>query len=383
MGATIKTEDVPSAAIDRMACRSRGVRTALWPIRYKPLPDELLSSWLVRLAHGHGLKVQTFCNLIFGNRRQVWNRDIDRLAPDWLVEALALHTGTPMEVARRTTLQVFEGTLYPHFHPSGTLLWIQSMKMYHRQREGLGQQYCPACLATDAVPYFRKTWRVSLKTYCLRHGCYLLDRCHACGASVAFHRVDIDRDETEEAALSRCHRCGESLGNGPRRSPRLWDDEAFMAMSRIIGALDAVTLGERTPLSPSTLAVLRHLCAMLLGRRRKLRLRAYLAERFGVAEPAVDSRKRSVIESQDVEMRHTVLAWSAWLLCSPKERLGQAIVDKAVRYNHFFRDFEKPPQWYVDCLGSCRMPDDHMAACGTAADGIGAIPSWPAAAFCS
>lgn len=103
MGATIKTEDVPSAAIDRMACRSRGVRVALWPIRYKPLPDELLSSWLVRLAHGHGLKVQTFCNLMFGNRRQVWNRDIDRLAPDWLVEALALHTGTPMELARRTT----------------------------------------------------------------------------------------------------------------------------------------------------------------------------------------------------------------------------------------------------------------------------------------
>jgi len=32
---------------------------------------------------------------------------------------------------------------------------------------------------------------------------------------------------------------------------------------------------------------------------------------------------------------------------------------------------------------NCRIPDDHMVACGTAADGIGAIPSWPAAGSCS
>ena len=67
----------------------------LWPIRYKLLPDELLSSWLVRLAHGFGLKVQTFSNLLFGCNYQVWNRDIDRFAPDWLVEQLSSHTGTP------------------------------------------------------------------------------------------------------------------------------------------------------------------------------------------------------------------------------------------------------------------------------------------------
>lgn len=51
--------------------------------------DELLSWWRVRLAHGHGLKVQIFYNLIFGNRHQVWSRDIDRLAPDWLVSELS------------------------------------------------------------------------------------------------------------------------------------------------------------------------------------------------------------------------------------------------------------------------------------------------------
>ncbi|WP_184711672.1 TniQ family protein [Comamonas odontotermitis] len=306
MGATLQAQDVPSATINCAVRQEPKANTQLWPIRYKPLPDELLSSWLVRLAHGHGMKVQTFCNLIFGNRRQVWNRDIDRLAPGWLVETLSVHTGTPIEIARKTTLQVFEGTLYPRFHPTGTLLWIQTMQMYHRQREGLGQQYCPGCLAEDVVPYFRKTWRVSLKTFCLRHACYLLDRCHVCGASVAFHRVDMAQGALPDVALSRCHQCGEDLGSGPQHAPRIWDEDAFAAMAKIIDALDAVAAGVQTPLNNSTLAVLRHLSAMLLGQRRKLNLRAYLSECFGVEEILIDRRKRATFEAQGIELRHTI-----------------------------------------------------------------------------
>lgn len=229
-----------------------------------------------------------------------------------------MHTGTPIEIARKTTLQVFEGTLYLRFHPTGTLLWIQTMQMYHRQREGLGQQYCPGCLAEDAVPYFRKTWRVSLKTFCLRHACYLLDRCHVCDASVAFHRVDMVQGTLSDVDLSQCHRCSEDLGKGPQHAPRIWDKEAFAALENIIGALDSGAVGEQTLLSSSTLAVLRHLSAMLLGNRHKLMLRPYLCERFGVDELYVDRRTRATFETQGIELRHTVLAWSAWLLCSPR-----------------------------------------------------------------
>jgi hypothetical protein len=130
----------------------RGFTSPLWPIRYKPFPDELLSCWLVRLAHGHGLKVQTFCNLMFGNRRQVWNRDIDRLAPAWLVDELILRTGTSPELAWGTTLHAYEGILYSKFQMSGTLRWILALKVYHRTRKGYGLQFCPACLAEDQVP---------------------------------------------------------------------------------------------------------------------------------------------------------------------------------------------------------------------------------------
>ena len=61
----------------------------LLPAHPHPLADELLTSWFARLAYGQGLKVQTLNRLLFGSDRQLWNRDIDRLSPAWLVLALA------------------------------------------------------------------------------------------------------------------------------------------------------------------------------------------------------------------------------------------------------------------------------------------------------
>ena len=147
----------------------QGLTTSLWPIHYKPLPDELLSCWLVRLAHGHGMKVQTFCNILFGNRLQVWNRDIDRLAPPWLVDELSRRTGTPLSASYATTLRAYEGQLFTKSKDSGALAWIQTLKMYHRKREGFGLQFCGACLADRPMPYFRKAWRVAFNTICTKH----------------------------------------------------------------------------------------------------------------------------------------------------------------------------------------------------------------------
>lgn len=48
---------------------------SLWPIHFKPYKNELLSSWLVRLAHAHGLKIQSFYHLEFGSQYEIWNME--------------------------------------------------------------------------------------------------------------------------------------------------------------------------------------------------------------------------------------------------------------------------------------------------------------------
>lgn len=124
MGPSVKTQTAQTPLRP-----GRWPAAQLWPIRYKPLPDELLSCWLVRLAHGHGLKVQTFCNAIFGEHLQVWNRDIDRLAPPWLLTELSIRTGTPHPVVANTTLRMYEGTLYRKFRSAGALHWMLVLQM--------------------------------------------------------------------------------------------------------------------------------------------------------------------------------------------------------------------------------------------------------------
>lgn len=104
------------------------------PAHPKPYPDELLTSWLIRLAHANGLKVQTFYHLLFPDY-EIWNRDIDRHAPDWLIHALTEKTGCPIAQIHETTLDSLKGKLFEYNRISSQLAWISSLKANHRKRD--------------------------------------------------------------------------------------------------------------------------------------------------------------------------------------------------------------------------------------------------------
>jgi hypothetical protein len=324
-----------------------GITQSLWPIRYKPMPDELLSSWLVRLAHGHGLKVQTFCNLIFGNKRQVWNRDIDRLAPSWLIAELAVRTGTPLKAAQSTTLRAFEGLLYPKFKSTGTLTWIQTLKMYHRKREGYGMQFCSQCLREDVEPYFRKSWRVAFNTYCSKHDCMLHDRCPRCQSAVAFHRMDVGNARIFTAqSLVACHVCQFDLCKSPR-VPVIWHRADARAWMQIVEAsLNAKLTSSRRRKTLESLRVMRHIATLLTSRHTSLRLREWVCERIE-APYLLMVQGRVAIESRPLSERHHLVQLAAWLMADLKPRLGLAWRSKVVRYNHMLKDFGEPPKFYA------------------------------------
>ena len=330
-----------SASLNAM----RGFTSSLWPIRYKPFPDELLSCWLVRLAHGHGLKVQTFCNLMFGNRRQVWNRDIDRRAPAWLVDELILRTGTSRESAWGTTLRAYEGILYPKFRLSSTLQWILALKVYHRTRQGYGLQFCPKCLAEDNIPYFRKHWRIALNTVCSKHGTMLFDRCPHCSAAVAFHRLDMAGVEAIDVApLSYCHSCQSDLRDAVPEKPIVYDADASSLL------LDACRQFEHDGASESEwdlgrFAVMHQLCRIMTARNKHVHLREYVLDQLGVRDIELKAG-RIAFEMRAIQDRHHLLQSVGWLMADLEPRLTAAWRAKAVRYNLLLKDFDDPPVHY-------------------------------------
>lgn len=323
----------------------RGFTSPLWPIRYKPFPDELLSCWLVRLAHGHGLKVQTFCNLMFGNRRQVWNRDIDRLAPAWLVDELTLHTGTSPELAWGTTLRAYEGILYPKFRLSGTSRWILALKVYHRTRQGYGLQFCPACLSEDNIPYFRKRWRIALNTVCSKHGTMLFDRCPHCGAAVAFHRLDMAGVEAIDVApLSYCHSCQFDLRDAVPEKPIVYDADASSLLLDACRQFDS----DGTPGSEWDLgrfAVMHQLCRIMTARYKHAHLREFVLDQIGAQDIKLTGGYIS-FEMRTIQERHHLLQLTGWLLSDLEPRLTTAWRAKVVRYNLLLKDFDDPPEYY-------------------------------------
>ena len=323
----------------------KGFTDPLWPIRYKPLPDELLSCWLVRLAHGHGLKVQTFCNLMFGNKRQVWNRDIDRLAPSWLIDELVKRTGTSPEIAWGTTLHAYEGRLYSKFRLSGALQWILTLKMYHRTRQGFGLQFCPTCLAEDATPYFRKRWRIALNTVCTRHGTMLLDRCPDCRVGIAFHRLDMTRtDATEVTPLSYCHSCGSDLRNAVTEEPIVYDSEASLLLLELNRHFD-LGMWVSSEWDVGQFAVMHQLCRIMTARSKHVHLRKFVLDQVGVQDIELTPGYLN-FEMRVISERHHLMQLTSWLFLDLESRLTAAWRARAVRYNVLLKDFPEPPRQY-------------------------------------
>jgi hypothetical protein len=79
----------------------------------KPKEGELFSSWLFRLATINLTKAHTFCRFHLPGQN-IWNRDIDRLVPDIMIERLALLTEIPFQTLYQLTLRSYEKEVFEY-----------------------------------------------------------------------------------------------------------------------------------------------------------------------------------------------------------------------------------------------------------------------------
>jgi hypothetical protein len=216
---------------------------------------------MVRLAHANGLGCESFVTHVFGVRHPIWNRDIDRSAAASTLLALSRISGVDDEVLATCTLQGIESAVGPGILPLG---------IYHRTRRRRGLMFCPICLADDAVPYFRRKWRLAYLASCTRHRVVLRDVC-ACGAAVMPHRVDLRwtlrRSESSNLHV-RCWACARDFRScSVARDP----DSLFHVSQLVESALrDSFVVAGGDEL---------HALAFFSGVRRLMEMQAYTAKR--------------------------------------------------------------------------------------------------------
>lgn len=181
-------------------CQARVVKRP-WSIRLSPFPDELLSSYLVRTAHAHGMHPMRFVSSNFPGA-EVWTRDIDLSAPVPFLEEVASAAALSIDAVRSMTLaSVISGQTCRQERGSALTTWITSVGMHGRSRTRNGLQFCPLCLQVNRV--FLRTWRLTFAFACRIHRIMLEDHCRACGSPVVPHR--------SRCSTAICHRCGRPL----------------------------------------------------------------------------------------------------------------------------------------------------------------------------
>jgi len=180
-----------------------------WPVPTSILPDELLSSWLVRAAHNQGTTPLGLTASIWPDWRP-WTTDIDRFITPSRLSSLSSISGTSSNDIRSASLASLATLVNGALDLQSPLWpWILTVGARNTKRSG-GLQYCPKCLDEDHIPHFRIQWRTAWTTVCEKHSCSLYDRCWRCSAPVELQRI-----AQHIKKLSICATCSSRLRAAP------------------------------------------------------------------------------------------------------------------------------------------------------------------------
>ncbi|MCH8501611.1 MAG: TniQ family protein [Aliidiomarina sp.] len=176
-----------------------------WPNPVHALPDELLSSLLIRAGFQNHIEPMPLAASIWGKWR-AWVFDIDRALPKVPIQQLSYSTGMPVQQLKHLTLKPYIRYISSvKLNAKQRWFWVTSLAHRNAVRRS-SIMFCPQCLLEDAIPYLRMQWRCSWITTCHEHHCVLLDRCPHCEYPIHPHRYSFNI-----SSFNRCASCGDRL----------------------------------------------------------------------------------------------------------------------------------------------------------------------------
>ncbi len=315
----------------------------------QPKPDELFSSWLVRLAFSNGFTLHTFYSKLLGYSGAIWNRDIDRHPSEELLSLLFSETMQAPDALRRMTLTKYEGVLYQELSENGVVPWVLPLGVFHRIHRHAGIQFCPLCLRADG--YYRLPWRLALFVLCSEHRCCLEDSCRQCGSPVAFHRHGVGRDKLPHVSqLLLCQSCGFDLCRVEPRYPS-WPDLSSLDLAwSLHGKIEGCPWAELLPRVSCPVPFfsgLRTLLGLLNG-RFGARLRGAIAAEIGTREALPYSGCH--FEFLEVQRRLSLLLHACWLLQNWPEHLVYACRKAGLSRSRIAEQPDQLPFWLEAAL---------------------------------
>lgn len=312
-------------------------------LRPRPFHDESLSSWRQRLGFANGF--WRFPQAT-GSRSLA---DPDRFPTleeqKWISEHYGIDQATLASLCLEATLASFQ--VRSIFSPR--LRWL--LAIGEKRRPSLsGPMFCPECLKTDEIPYFRVHWRYAFLTECPEHKTPFLDACPGCGGPIwpaSFKHLTKQRPWH---AISTCPLCDFDLKTAPTEtnqsesaSSRLWEMVSAGTVSNEYSQMRSL---------PSFFDGLWSLCQLLL-RSSNRQLLALIPS----STDAFLSQKRTspeLIDGLSLCRRRETIAAAYWLMANWPEHFLSVATKCGLSKVAFLPTAAVNPPWLTDFL------DEHL-----------------------
>lgn len=321
-----------------------------WAIKTPLLPDELFSSWLVRCALAQGCDPLVLTSNVWGKWR-IFTIDADRIFHEESLKPLSDISGQLIERLQEFSLYPVASKIIDGTPPEKAIWsWILALGARNTKRNR-GLQYCPACLAEDKIPYFRKQWRFAWHTACEKHQCALLDRCPACDAPIEPHRLF-----AEDRHVSVCASCKAdlSLDNAPtmQNDALLFQSMADKVLESGIGEFQQQQV---TP--PEWFELVGFFFSMLkrANRLQSTALQSFLNHVTDIQPYTFSIEAGASIELLRTHERHQLLAHVYRLMVATRDALNNAAVQSDITRQGFCEKRQSTPKVLLSLYES--LPD--------------------------
>lgn len=342
---------------------SKDLSGKLLPIHFRPEEDELLSSWICRLALAHGVNPSSLCSHVLPQRARPQEFKIDNVdtcTKSNFLTALAVKTNTPVERVVAATLPAYEGFLFERWNSHAGRAWILPVQS-RRGKTRYGLQYCPLCLATGE-PYYRRAWRLTIVTICSKHRVQLLDRCPKCASPISFHKAVWNGLHSPPSdRMTFCYSCKADLRKlRAKNTPQVGEGEILFQVSLETAIREGwIELpGTLSGYSLLFFPVLQHLLQLLTREGPGSALRRSLERQCAINMPAI----RFMWEKRDltqlsVGVRRGLMNLVRRLLTNWPDDFTSFCATHKIRSYHLSWRYTHIPFWYWSVInGHMRQP---------------------------
>ena len=137
----------------------------IWPLYVPPLPDELFSSWIYRLANNHRISPETLINESLDKKLPIKINNIDIEPESIIINLITQNTPLRAEQLEKLFLNHYNSNILEKNIPEEIINSLHFLKVNDPKKKKNGIVFCPNCLS-KGIPYFRRKWLLTSSIVC-------------------------------------------------------------------------------------------------------------------------------------------------------------------------------------------------------------------------